>query len=132
MDSLLQHAYKMARSKGILFAIKILLLNFIFKKLITFGCSIVVWDDLDLRGHDIRNVVGTDFSRHATRHRAKAADELFDQNLNTADKVKFKEVEVGDLKFANNIRLTEDPEYGLVLVLPSGRRFALCLREIRT
>jgi len=40
-------------------------------------------------------------------------------------------VNVGDLIFKNGWKITEHPKYGLVLVSPNGRRYALQLREIR-
>lgn len=37
---------------------------------------------------------------------------------------------VGDINFSNGWTLTENDEYGLILVSPKGRRFRLVLREI--
>jgi hypothetical protein len=53
-----------------------------------------------------------------------------DQALKTTSNVRFATVSVGDLKFKNGWRITEDERYGLVLISPSGRKFRLMLEVV--
>ena len=54
-----------------------------------------------------------------------------DQELKTTSYVRFAQVMVGDLVFANGWRITEDPEHGLVLQLPDGREYKFNLEPIQ-
>jgi len=54
-----------------------------------------------------------------------------DQELKTTSYVRFAQVTVGDLIFANGWRITEDPEHGLVLQLPDGREYKFKLEPIQ-
>jgi len=66
------------------------------------NCSIVLWDDIDMRGHNIEDA-GTGY---------------------------FTIVTVGDLEFRNNWSIEENKKYGLVIVDPKGRKYKFVLEEV--
>jgi len=75
--------------------------------------------------------VAMNIAGHAARHDAGGADELFDQSLNTTDNVQFAQVSVADIVMDNDWRLTEHPDYGIVLKSPEGRIFKLIVEELK-
>jgi len=58
-------------------------------------------------------------------------DPTWSSDLNVND-ITANNVQVGDLNFKNNWKITEDLDYGLVLVSPNGKRYRFRLEEIRS
>jgi len=89
-----------------------------------------VRDEVNATEVEIPKNVAMNIAGHAARHDAGGADELFDQSLNTTDNVQFAQVSVADIVMDNDWRLTEHPDYGIVLKSPEGRVFKLIVEEL--